>query len=63
MIRRMDREGSRLPATPVLAAPRREARSHSELTYSQPGLKQEVVADRLFPSGPIAVTSVPRGNA
>jgi hypothetical protein len=47
MIRRLDREGNGLPAPPVLAGPPTEARSHGELTYCQPGLKQEVVADRL----------------
>jgi hypothetical protein len=48
----------------LFANPRDEKlRQVLELTYCQPGLKQEVVADRLFPSGPIAVTSVPRGNA
>jgi hypothetical protein len=44
MIRRLDREGNGLPAPPVLSAPRTDAGSHGELTYCQPGLKQEVVA-------------------
>jgi hypothetical protein len=64
MIRRLDREGNGLPAPPVLSAPRTDAGSHGELTYCQPGLKQEVVAvGLLFPLGPIAVTSMPRGSA
>jgi glutathione S-transferase len=44
MIRRLDREGNGLPAPPVLSAPRTDSGSHDELTYRQPGLKQEVVA-------------------